>query len=144
MTVDEAVPVEEKRWYTVREAAEYLNVSEPTVFRWMKAGTLSFHKVGGATRFTRQGLDAVVEKTTGEREAQMARGRCGSCGNAELVDGRLQGTGKLYFKPAKTKFWVLAESLVETKARVCPVCGCVQLHADVDKLKRLRPGEDRT
>ena len=130
---------EEKRWYSIPEAAAYLDVSEPTLFRWMKAGTLSFHKVGGSTRFTRQGLDAVVEKTTGEKEGRDAPLRCAVCGNAELVEGRLQGTGKLYFKPAQTKFWVLAESLVETKARVCPACGCVQLHADVEKLGRLRP-----
>ncbi len=143
MTVDEAIS-EEKRWYTVREAAEYLDVSEPTLFRWMKAGTLSFHKVGGSTRFTRQGLDAVVEKTTGEREAQAALGRCASCGNNEMVEGRLQGTGKLYFKPTKTKFWVLAESLVEMQARVCPACGHVQMHADTEKLGRLRPKGGKT
>ena len=143
MSEETSAPVEDKRWYTIPEAAEYLGVSEPTLFRWMKAGTLSFHKIGGSTRFTRQGLDAVVEKTTGEKEAQAARGRCASCGNAELVEGRMQGAGKLYFKPSKTRFWVLAESLVETKARVCPVCGCVQLHADVEKLKRLRPPEGK-
>ena len=132
---------EEKRWYTVPEAAEYLEVSIPTIFRWMKSGLLSFHKVGGGTRFTREGLEAVVEKTTGQREAESAAGRCAACGNGELLEGRLQGVGKLYFKPEKAKFWVWEESLVATRARCCPACGYVQLHADTAKLKRLAPGK---
>jgi len=130
-----------KRWYSVRDAAGYLGVSEPTIFRWMKDGLLSFYKVGGSTRFAREGLDAVVEKTTGSKEAEAARGRCAACGHSMLVEGRLQGMGKLYFKPDHTRFWTLEESLVSTRARVCPACGCVQLHADAEKLRRLQPHE---
>src|SRR5689334_18797737 len=95
----------EAEWFSVRDAAEYLGVSQPTIFRWMKDGLLSFYKVGGATRFSREGLDAVVEKTTGRKEAEAASGRCASCGHTMLVPGRLQGTGRLYFRPEKTKFW---------------------------------------
>ena len=127
------------RWYSVPEAAEYLGISEPTLFRWMRSGLLSFHKVGGSTRFTREGLDAVVEKTTSRKEAEAAQGRCASCGHSVLVEGRLQGAGKLYFKPEKTKFWVFSESLVGTKARTCTACGYIQLHADTAKLSRLDP-----
>lgn len=125
------------RWYTVREAAEYLGISQPTIFRWMKEGVLSFYKVGGSTRFTQEGLDAVVEKTTGRKEAEAAAGRCASCGHAVLLDGRLQGTGRLYFHPDKTRFWVFEESLVPTRAKVCAACGYIQIHADVSKLSRL-------
>ena len=63
-----------RRWYTVQEAAEYLGVSQPTIFRWMKDGQLSFYKIGGSTRFVREGLDAVIEKTTGSKEAEGAAG----------------------------------------------------------------------
>ena len=132
-----------KDWYTVAEAAEYLQVSQPTIFRWMKDTSLSFYKVGGKTRFSREGLDAVIEKTVGRNEAQAARGRCASCGHTTLLAGRLQGAGKLYFKPDKTKFWVFDHSLVPTSARVCPACGYVQLHAETDKLGRLRPDADK-
>lgn len=128
-----------KDWFTVEEAADYLGVSVPTVFRWMKGGTLSFFKMGGATRFSREGLDAVVEKTTGSKEAEAAAGKCASCGHGVLVAGRLQGTGRLYFKPEKTRFWVWDESLVETQAKVCAACGFIQIHADTRKLGRLRP-----
>jgi excisionase family DNA binding protein len=133
---------EVKNWYTVAEAADYLQVSQPTIFRWMKDATLSFYKVGGKTRFSREGLYAVIEKTTGRKEAQAAQGRCASCGHTSLLAGRLQGAGKLYFKPDKTKFWVSDHSLVPTSARVCPACGYLQVHVETGKLGRLRPEEE--
>ena len=61
-----------KDWFTIPEAAEYLGVSEPTIFRWMKGGLLSFHKVGGGTRFAREGLDAMVENGSASSEALTA------------------------------------------------------------------------
>ena len=132
------------RWYSIDEAAEYLGVSRPTIFRWMKQGTLSFYKVGGSTRFSEEGLAAVIEKTTGQKEAEAAAGRCASCGHNILIGGRLQGTGRLYFKPDKSKFWVFEESTVPTQARVCPACGYVQLYADTSRLARLLPDEKET
>jgi excisionase family DNA binding protein len=132
---------EDRGWYSIQEAAEYLGISQPTVFRWMKQGVLSFYKVGGSTRFNTEGLDAVIEKTTGRKEAEASAGRCASCGNSVLVDGKLQGTGNLYFRPQKTKFWVFAEALVPTRCRVCTACGYIQIHADTSKLKRLSHDE---
>lgn len=133
----------ERRWYTIPEAAEYLGVSEPTIFRWMRDGYLSFYKVGNATRFAQEGLDAVIEKATGRKEAEAAAGRCASCGHNVLLPGRLRGAGQLYFQPDKTKFWTFHESMVSTRARVCAACGYVHLHADIDTLSRLRPGEKK-
>ena len=133
----ESAKSNEQNWYTVQEAADYLGVSQPTIFRWMKQGVLSFYKVGGSTRFAKEGLEAVIEKTTGQREAEAAAGRCAACGHSVLVEGKLQGTGNLFFRPAKTKFWVFAEALVPTQCRVCTACGYIQLHADTAKLKRL-------
>ena len=128
-----------KNWYTSKEAAEYLGVSEPTIFRWMKEGLISFYKVGGSTRFSREGLDALVQKTTGQKEAEVAQGKCAACGHGILVDGKLRGTGLLYFRPKKTKFWSFHESMVPTNARVCTACGYIQLHADTSKLTKLLP-----
>jgi len=133
----------EKKWFSIQEAAEYLGVSQPTIFRWMKDGTLSFYKVGNSTRFAQEGLDAVIEKTTGRKEAEAAQGRCAACGHGVLVEGRLQGTGRLYFKPDKTKFWTFSEPMVGLKARVCAACGYVQIHADTEKLGKLRPEEKK-
>ena len=131
-----------EQWYTVQDAAQYLGVSQPTIFRWMREGLLSFYKVGGSTRFSREGLDAVIEKTTGSKEAEAAAGRCAACGHGVLVEGRLQGMGRLYFRPIKSKFWTFQESLVPTLARVCAACGNIQLQADTDKLGRLRPRDE--
>jgi len=135
----EPVASEEKKWYSIRDAAAYLGVSEPTIYRWMKDQTLSFYKIGGSTRFSREGLDAVIEKTTGRKEAEASAGRCASCGHGILIDGRMQGTGRLYFRPDRTKFWVFADSMVGLRARVCAACGFVQIHADTSKLTRLKP-----
>ena len=61
MTPEETpgLKVKKPQWFTIAEAAEYLDVSEPTIYRWMKDGLLSFYKVGGATRFSQEGLDAL-------------------------------------------------------------------------------------
>jgi hypothetical protein len=58
-----------------------------------------------------------------------------------LVDGRMQGTGRLYFRPDHTRFWTFQEGLVPVRARVCAACGYIQLSADTEKLNRLSPGE---
>ena len=137
--VDDASSEAGRQWYSVKEAAAYLGISQPTLFRWMKEGTLSFYKVGGATRFSREGLDAVIEKSTGRKEAEAAAGRCAACGHGVLLPGRIQGMGKLYFHPDKTRFWTLEESLVPTQARVCPACGYLHLYADPEKVRRLEP-----
>jgi len=133
-----------KRWYSVSEAAEYLDVSQPTIFRWMKAGLLSFFKIGGGTRFTKEVLDAVIEKTTGLKEAEAAAGRCALCGQSGLINGQLEGTGRIYFHPSVTRFWTFEESAVPIKAKVCSACGHIQMLAEVSKLTRLMPKKNQT
>ncbi len=68
---------------------------------------------------------------------------CAVCGHPHLVAGRLQSTGLVYFKPARTRFFVMSESLVPVKARVCPRCGYVQAFADTEKLDQLLVAKDR-
>ena len=131
------------RWLNVRQAAEYLGVSQPTIFRWMKDGSLSFYKVGGSTRFSTEGLDAVIEKSTGSKEAEAAQGRCTSCGHSVLINGKVQGTGRLYFRPSKTRFWVWKEGLVPLSTKVCAACGFIQMHADTSTLTQLMTDEER-
>ena len=131
----------DKGWLGIPQAAEYLGISQPTLFRWMKKGLLSFYKVGGSTRFTREGLDAVIEKTTGLKEAEAAAGRCAVCGSQILVEGRVQGNSRIYFRPSKTRFWTFHEAMVPIKALACTACGHIQLHLDTPKLKRLMPNE---
>lgn len=127
-----------QKWFTIREAADYLRVSQTTIFRWMKDESLTYYKIGGSTRFSQECLNAIVEKMTGQKEAADAAERCASCGHSVLIEGGIQGAGKLHFKPEKSSFWVLAESMVPTRARVCQACGYIHLYADPDKLRKLK------
>lgn len=129
-------------WMTVKQAAQYLGVSEPTIFRWMREGTLSFFKIGGATRFRRENLDLVAQKVTAKEEGEQRAGRCAVCGHGFLLPGSVRSTGKIYFMPKKTKFFVFSESVVNLTAQACPVCGHVEMFADTAKLKKLMPRED--
>jgi excisionase family DNA binding protein len=49
-------------WLTLDEAAAYLKVSKPTIYRWTSAGQLPFYKLAGtgARRFKRSELDALA------------------------------------------------------------------------------------
>jgi len=131
----------QEKWFTTAEAAEYLGVSQATIFRWMKQGLISFHKIGKATRFSQEGLDAVVTKPVGQTEAEAAAGKCSSCGHNVLVDGTMQGIGRMYFRPDKTRFWTFQEALVPLKVLVCAACGHVDIRADTSKLTKLIPDD---
>ena len=132
---------EQDTWLNVVEAADYLGVSESTIWRWLAEGALSSSWVSGSTRFTREGLDAAVRTDTGS-EGLHTDEACVVCGHGDLVDGHMQDIGRLYFRPSRARFWVLREAIVPVRARVCIECGHVQLRADTRKLRRLMPVEE--
>lgn len=125
------------QWFGVREAADYLGVGEPTLYRWMRDGKLTFRKIGDATRFVQADLDAVVEVHHSSRDAQQVKETCPLCRHDTLVQGTVRGTGLVYFQPGKTKFWTLKEALVPMQARMCTRCGFVAAFGDVGKLTTL-------
>jgi excisionase family DNA binding protein len=129
-------------WLNTREAAEYLGVSEPTIFRWMREGKVSFFKLGGSTRFRRENLDMVARKVTGKEEGETKRVHCAVCGHGFLLAGSVRSTGKVYFQPGRTKFFVLTDSMISVTASACPVCGHIQMYADTEKLAKLMRPED--
>jgi excisionase family DNA binding protein len=129
-------------WLNVRQAADYMGVSEPTVFRWMREGKVSFFKLGGATRFRRENLDMVARKVTATEEAAARRTRCTACGHGYLVAGSVRSTGRVYFQPRRTRFFVLSDSLISVSASACPACGHVQMFADTGKLGGLMVQEE--
>jgi excisionase family DNA binding protein len=126
-----------KRWYTIKDAASYLAVSEQTIYRWMREGAISYHKIGDSTRFLQDDLDGVVDKHVSYKEASAVEERCERCGHSELVDGRILSTGQIYFAPKKTKFFTFRTGSVGTSAKVCPRCGHIRLCADLEKLKKI-------
>ena len=126
------------KWFSVKEAAEFLDVGEPTLYRWIKDGKITYRKVGETTRFLREDLEAMVEVFHRIKDAEAVREVCPVCRSSDLVEGRVQSTGLMYFHPAKTKFWTFTDSYLETKARMCARCGTIIWHADTGKLAALR------
>jgi len=126
------------KWYSIREAAEYLDVGEPTLYRWMREGKITYRKVGDSTRFWQDDLDSVMEVFHSEKDLDKTREVCPVCHHTELVEGRVRGAGLVYFVPKKTKFWTLKDSFVGTNARMCTRCGAIAWFGDTSKLERLR------
>ena len=129
-------------WFSIPEAADYLNIGEPTLYRWMKEGKITFRKVGDSTRFLQQDLDEVVEVVHSQKKAPQVREQCPGCGGPDLVEGTARTSSLIHFQPKKTKFWVLADSVVDIQAKMCARCGMISLFGDAQKLQRLR--EQRT
>jgi excisionase family DNA binding protein len=149
---EEIIPSKSKtHWFSIKEAAEYLDIGEPTLYRWMREGKITYRKVGDSTRFWQEDLDAVMEVFHSDKEIQTVRKVCHYCHSAELVEGVFRTTGLNWFQPKKTKFWTLKDSSVESQAFMCARCGAIFLFGDAKKLSELReaqsitgaePGED--
>lgn len=125
------------RWLSIKDAAAYLAVGEPTLFRWMRDGRITFRKVGDSTRFLQEDLDALVEVHPSARDADKVKDFCPLCHQGPLVPGHLQSTGLIYFRPRGTKFWSLRTADVATEARMCAHCGHVSWFGDTKKLTQL-------
>ncbi len=128
-------------WFSIREAAEYLDIGEPTIYRWMRDGKINVRKVGDSTRFLQEDLDAVIKLIPADKNVNVVREFCAVCHGTELVEGDVRSTGLIYFKPKKTKFWTLKDSLIPITSRMCTRCGHVSITGDTAKLNALRTPE---
>ncbi|MEO5804490.1 MAG: helix-turn-helix domain-containing protein [Verrucomicrobiota bacterium] len=126
-----------RHWYSIKEAAEYLDVGEPTLFRWMREGKITYRKVGDSTRFWQEDLDAVMEVFHSEKELDNVKKICPLCHLGKLVEGVFRSTGLNYFQPAKTKFWTLQASNISSQAFMCDRCGAISHFGDAKKLSML-------
>ncbi len=124
-------------WFSLKEAAEYLSIGEPTLYRWMKDKRITFRKVGDSTRFLKEDLDSIIEIHPSTKDSEKVFRCCPICHHDELIDGTVQSTGRSYFKPNKTKFWVMKESIIGINALMCTKCGTLTLLADTKDLKEL-------
>lgn len=145
MTTEE--PLKQK-WYSIKEAAEYLDIGEPTLYRWMRDNQITFRKVGDSTRFWKEDLDAVMQVHPSEKDVEKVRQFCPACHHDELIEGRVQSTGLLYFKPKAAGFWTLKDPSIDTQARACTRCGCISWYADTkalakSPLKKRKSGEGK-
>ena len=126
------------KWYSIPEAAEYLDVGEQTLYRWMREGKITFRKVGDSTRFWQEDLNSVMQVSYSTKDLDKARDVCPVCRHGELVEGSVQGAGLVYFVPKKTNFWTLKSSFVGTTGRMCTRCGAIAWYGDTAKLASLR------
>lgn len=136
--MSEQASAEKRKWYSIGEAAAYLDVGEPTLYRWMREGKITFRKVGDSTRFWQEDLDSVMEVFHSAKDVDKAREVCPVCRHDELVEGKVQATGLNSFIPKKTKFWTLKSATIVTTARMCARCGTITWFGDVKKLAELR------
>lgn len=138
--------VQKPRWLSIKDAAEYLEVGEPTIYRWMRDNRITYRKVGDSTRFLQQDLDAVVQVHAAEGDAGRIREYCPICRGDELVAGTMRSTGLVSFQPEKVRFWRLSDSYIPIEARMCTKCGAVFQFGDAEKLRTLteRRGQTRS
>ena len=144
--------IQSPAWFTIKEAASYLNVGEPTIYRWMRENRITYRKVGDSTRFLQEDLDSLVDVFPSQKDSVAATELCPLCHCDVLIDGDLRSTGLVYFHPEKARFWTLRDSNIQAKARMCSRCGFVMLRADLAKLaiiaehnrKALDEGETNT
>jgi len=136
--MEKAETPKKAKWFSIQEAAEYLDVGEPTLYRWMKEGKITFRKVGDSTRFWQEDLDSVMQVFHSAKDMDKTREVCPVCRHDELVEGKVRGAGLVYFVPKKTKFWTLKDSFVETTGRMCTRCGSISWFGDTAKLANLR------
>lgn len=124
-------------WYSIKEAVKYLSIGEPTLYRWMRDGKITYRKIGDSTRFLKEDLDAFVQIFPSSKDINQVKEFCPVCHHDELIDGQFRSTGLNYFKPAKTKFWTLKDSNVKSQAKMCVQCGAITLFGDIGKLNIL-------
>jgi excisionase family DNA binding protein len=125
-------------WYTIKEAAEYLGVTEPTIYRWMRDNLITYRKIGDSTRFLQEDLDSHVQVFRSAKDSESAQEFCPVCHHTELIRGRVQSTGLNYFYPDKTKFWTFKTSHIETQACMCTRCGAITWFGDKTKLTDIK------
>jgi excisionase family DNA binding protein len=136
--MEQTEQVNKIKWYSIGEAAEYLDVGEPTLYRWMREGKITYRKVGDSTRFWQEDLDSVMQVFHSAKDADRVREVCQVCRHNEMVEGKVRSTGLNYFVPKQTRFWTLRDSFVETNALMCTRCGAIAWFGDAAKLGTLR------
>jgi excisionase family DNA binding protein len=130
-------------WFSIKEAAQYLDIGEPTLYRWMREGQITFRKVGDSTRFLQEDLDSAIKVFRSKRDAEKIRGKCPACHEEGLVQGVVQSTGRLYFKLKEAKFWTLKENAVTTEARLCRRCGAISFYGDLALVEELLDAQEK-
>ena len=63
---------------------------------------------------------------------------CRRCGEDAWASGTLHSPGGFTFIPDRVKFLTMETGQIKVRARMCTVCGAVELIGDVAKLERIQ------
>ena len=66
--------------------------------------------------------------------------KCIRCGGTNFSTGWVQSTGKMYFRPDKTKFFAPRTADLAVNGRMCMECGFLELVGDLQKAKAIVNG----
>lgn len=125
--------LQKTKWLTISEACNYLEISEQTMFRWMRSGKITYYKVGKSTRFKEEDLDKAVDRVASKSYTAEDINTCQICGNTELINGVLSALGELVFKPEKSKFSIWKDSSINVTAQCCSKCGNITLKGNLEE-----------
>lgn len=78
----------DRRYATTAEAADHLRVSERTLYRWRRAGTIPSHKVMGRVLFDLDELDQLVDAGSDLRPAARSAEEYAAAAKAEARNRR--------------------------------------------------------
>jgi hypothetical protein len=76
-----------------------------------------------------------------ERGYGMKR-KCTSCGSESLEPGKMQSTGRVYFRLKNAPFLTMKSADIEVDGNICIECGCITLVGDNAKAKSLVSGKE--
>ncbi len=62
---------------------------------------------------------------------------CLRCGGTNLEPGRVQSTGRIYFRPDSPRFLTLSTADITVLANMCVDCGTIEFIGEVAKAKKL-------
>jgi len=65
------------------------------------------------------------------------RKTCIHCGSSRLESGRVQSTGRLYFRPANPRVMTVRTADIPVRASMCLGCGAIDLGGEVNKARKL-------
>jgi hypothetical protein len=62
---------------------------------------------------------------------------CLQCGSSSLEPGRVQSTGRLYFRPANPRIMTVRTADIPVRASMCLDCGAIDFRGEVNKARSL-------
>ena len=63
---------------------------------------------------------------------------CLRCGSSSLEPGRVQSTGRLYFRPANSRFMTIHTADIPVLSSICLGCGLIEFGGEMSKLANLQ------